>query len=210
MNKSIDKNQLATKDNQLFQKVAELIELARQKVVTTVNFTMVHTYFEIGRMIVEDDQEGKTRAEYGKTQLRDLSIRLIGKFGKGFSEPNLRNMRKFFIVYTDRAIQQRPSTELQKKDNQLDRIWQQPSAKSPNFTLSWSHYLILMRIENSAERSFYEIEALQQNWSEALLKRQYHSSLYERLALSRNKDEVMKLANKGHIVTKAGDVIKNP
>ena len=83
-------------------------------------------------------------------------------------------------------------------------------AKSHNFTLSWSHYLILMRIQNPAERSFYEIEAKNENWSEKQLKRQYHSSLYERLALSRNKEDVMKLANEGHTVVKPEDILKNP
>lgn len=211
MSKTIDKSDGA-KNNRLFSKIAELIDLARKKIATTVNLTMVHTYFEIGRMIVEDEQQGKERAEYGKTVLIDLSIRLTEKFGKGFSEPNLRNMRKFFTVYSVRkfSIQQRPSTELQILDNQTNTFQQKPSDESFGFTLSWSHYLILMRIENPAERSFYEIEALQQNWSESQLKRQYHSSLYERLALSRIKDEVMKLANEGHTIVKPEDILKNP
>ena len=212
MSNTIDKTDGNSNDNQLFSKIAELIELARKKVATTVNLTMVHTYFEIGRMIVEDEQKGKERAEYGKSVLNDLAVRLIEKFGRGFSEPNLRNMRKFFLVYTVKTfpIQQRPSTELGKSVNQTSTIQQKVSAESFGFTLSWSHYLILMRIDNPAERSFYEIEALSQNWSEAQLKRQYHSSLYERLALSRNKEDVMKLANEGHTVMKPEDILKNP
>lgn len=212
MNNTIDKTGGNSNENQLFSKVAQLIELARKKVATTVNLTMVHTYFEIGRMIVEDEQQGKERAEYGKTVLSDLAVRLTEKFGKGFSEPNLRNMRKLFLIYSVRTfqIQQRPSTELQNSVNHASEISQKVSAGSFGFTLSWSHYLILMRIDNPAERSFYEIEALNQNWSEALLKRQYHSSLYERLALSRNKEEVMKLANEGHTVVKPVDILKNP
>jgi len=212
MNKPIDKNQLTTKDNQLFLKVAELIELARQKVVATVNLTMVHTYFEIGRMILEDEQQGKERAEYGKAVLKDLSARLTEKFGKGFSEQNLRNMRQFFSVYSKGILPicQKPSSESQNNNDLSDIIWQKSSAKSPGFILSWSHYLILMRIENAEERKFYEIEALQQNWSEPQLKRQYHSSLYERLALSRDKEGVMKLANKGHTIEKPEDLLKNP
>lgn len=227
MSNTIDKMEGNSKDNQLFGKVAELIEIARKKVATTVNLTMVHTYFEIGRMIVEDEQQGKERAEYGKAVLKDLSFRLKEKFGKGFSVENLDRMRFFYKTYSSRisstpltklenpnnqsnTIQQNPSGELQDTRNLLNTIGLNPSSKTRDFRLSWSHYLILMRIESSAERNFYEIEALSQNWSEAQLKRQYHSSLYERLALSRNKEEVMKLANEGHTVVKPEDILKNP
>lgn len=102
---------------------------------------------------------------------------------------NLQNMRRFYLAF---SIYETPSRKLQNNDKQSNNQFY-------DFTLSWSHYLILMRIENPAERNFYEIEASQQNWSEPQLKRQYHSSLYERLALSRNKGEVMKLANEGQI-----------
>jgi predicted nuclease of restriction endonuclease-like (RecB) superfamily len=166
--------------NPLFLKIAELIELVHQKVVNTVNLAMVNTYFEIGKMIVEEEQQGKSRAEYGKAVLKEVSIKLTEKFGNGFSEVNLRQMRNFYEVYSIR------------------------------FTISWSHYLVLMRIENANERSFYEIEATNENWSLSTLKRQYHSSLYERLALSRDKDEVMKLATKGNTVEKPSDILKNP
>jgi predicted nuclease of restriction endonuclease-like (RecB) superfamily len=198
------------KENQLFIGIAELIELARKKVLSVVNLTMVHTYFEIGRMIVEDEQEGKERAEYGKKVLKDLSIHLTERFGKGFSEQNLRNMRQFYQVYSAKVICQKPSGKLKSIDTNTNDIQQKPSAKTRDFTLSWSHYLVLMRIENLSERSFYEIEAYNQNWSEPQLKRQYHSSLYERLALSRNKDEVMKLATEGQIIVKPEDILKNP
>jgi predicted nuclease of restriction endonuclease-like (RecB) superfamily len=177
--------------NPLFLKIAELIELVHQKVVTTVNLAMVNTYFEIGRMIVEEEQQGKSRAQYGKAVLKNLSDRLVNKYGKGFSERNLEQMRQFYLVY---SIPQTLSAELSK----------------PRFTISWSHYLVLMRIENANERSFYEIEATNENWSLSTLKRQYHSSLYERLALSRDKDEVMKLATKGNTIEKPSDILKNP
>ena len=116
------------RDTQLFTKIAELIETARQKVATTVNLAMVYTYFEIGRMIIEDEQQGKTRADYGKHILKDLSKRLTEKFGKGFSERNIEQMRQFYRAY---SIPQTVSAELKKHP----------------FTLSWSHYLILMRID---------------------------------------------------------------
>jgi predicted nuclease of restriction endonuclease-like (RecB) superfamily len=173
-------------DNQLFLKIAELIELARKKVATTVNLAMVHTYFEIGRMIVEDEQQGKTRANYGKHTLKELSKRLADKFGKGFSVDNLQNMRQFYLTYS---------------------IYETASRK---FNLSWSHYLILMRIENKEERRFYEIETAACNWSLKQLNRQYHSSLYERLALSSDKEEVMKLAKHGQKMEQPTDILKNP
>ncbi len=184
-----------TSDNPLFQKIATLIELAHKKVATTVNLVMVHTYFEIGRAIIENEQDGKERAMYGKQILKDLSKQLIAQFGSGFSERNLRNMRQFFLAYSERNA---------------SPIWQKASAKLPVFTLSWSHYLVLMRIERHEERSFYEIEATKQNWSEPYLKRQYHSSLYERLALSRNKDAVLALATEGQMIEKPTDILKNP
>lgn len=114
-------------DNQLYSKITELIELVRKKVATTVNLTMGHTYFEIGRMIVEDEQQGKERAEYGKSVLKDLSNRLTEKFGKGFSEQNLRNMRQFFQVYTERVIYETPSRILQNNENKQSTIRQTPS-----------------------------------------------------------------------------------
>jgi predicted nuclease of restriction endonuclease-like (RecB) superfamily len=216
MSNTIDKTGGNSIDNQLFSKVAQLIELARKKVATTVNLTMVHTYFEIGRMIVEDEQQGKERAAYGKAVLKDLSIRLIERFGKGFSVDNLQNMRQFYLAY---SIYETPSRKLQSNENQSDLISATPlrnfkkvsaDLQMPRFQISWSHYLILMRIENPQERSFYEIECAANNWSLKDLNRQYHSSLYERLALSRNKEEVMKLANEGHTVVKPVDILKNP
>ena len=190
--------------NPLYNRVADLIELARRKVATAVNLTMVHTYFEIGRAIIEDEQDGKERAAYGKQVLKDLSKRLSEKYGRGFSIESLDKMRFFYKIYASR-ISSTASTKLVEPENQP--IYETLSRK---FILSWSHYLILMRIENPSERSFYEIESAASQWSEKELKRQYHSSLYERLALSRNKDEVMKLATEGNTIFKPQDILKNP
>ena len=132
-------------ENPLFSKVAELLELARKQVVTTVNLTMVHTYFEIGKMIIEEEQQGEIRATYGKGILKDLSKQLKERFGKGFSVDNLQNMRRFYSVYSkyekpssifktkdiiSNTIQQKPSVELQNTDNQPNSIQQKPSTKS--------------------------------------------------------------------------------
>ncbi len=177
--------------NNLYSKIAELIQTARQTVTRAVNQTMVYTYYEIGRMIVEDEQQGKERAEYGKQILEDLSQKLTQKFGKGFSVVNLRQMRAFYMSY---SIQQTTSAEL----------------TMPGFKLSWSHYLKLMRIDDIAERQFYEIESFQNNWSLKELKRQYDSALYERLALSRDKKGINQLARQGQLIEKPTDMLKDP
>lgn len=170
----------------LYDKISALLVSARRNVVSAVNLTMVHTYFEIGRMIVEEEQQGKERAAYGKHVLKDLSERLTVKFGKGFSVDNLENMRRFFIS--------NPISE----------------TGSRKFSLSWSHYLFLMRIDNIDARHFYEIEASTNYWKLNELKRQFNSALYERLALSRDKEAVKALASRGQIIETPQDVIKDP
>ena len=177
--------------NSLYSKIAELLQTSRQTLARTVNKTMVYTYYEIGRMIVEDEQQGKKRAEYGKQVLEYLSGKLTGNFGKGFSVVNLRQMRVFYLSY---SIQQTSSAEL----------------KTLHFQLSWSHYLKLMRIKNSDERSFYEIECAKNNWSLKELKRQCDSALYERLALSRDKEGIKQLVQQGQIIEKPTDMFKDP
>lgn len=174
--------------NNLAIKIEGLIQEARQHIVSSVNTTMVYTYYEIGRYIVEDEQNGQNRAEYGKSVLKKLSAYLTPKFGKGFSVDNLQNMRNFYLCYSKYETLSRNSV----------------------FTLSWSHYLKLMRISNPEERRFYEIEATENKWSLRELERQFNSSLYERLALSRNKDEVLQLSRQGQIIEKPQDLLKDP
>ena len=180
--------------NTLYSKIAELLQAARQSVVRTVNQTMVYTYYEIGKMIVEEEQQGKERAEYGKQVLKELSKRLTAEFGKGFSVQNLENMRKFYMLYANDAKSQSPI-----------RI-----SKKGNNALSWTHFLVLIRIENKEERRFYEIETLNNNWSVRELKRQFDTALYERLALSRDKEAIKQLAEKGQIIEKPTDLLKDP
>ncbi len=124
-------------DNTLFKNIAELLQAARQSVVRVTNQTMVYTYFETGKMIVEDEQQGSTRAEYNKKVLKELSTKLTKEFGKGFSTDNLERMKNFYLIYSDSI-----------SANSLRK-----------FKHSWSHYLKLMRIKNIDERNFYEIES---------------------------------------------------
>ncbi|WP_435547686.1 PDDEXK nuclease domain-containing protein [Desulfobacterium sp. N47] len=195
----------------LYLKIAELLQTARQTVVRAVNQTMVYTYYEIGRMIVEDEQQGKERAEYGKQVLKELSKRLTADFGKGFSVENLDRMRFFYQIYS-KSISSTVLTKSEKTTANTYSIQQTVSAElqAPRFQLSWSHYLKLMRIENHNERSFYEIECITNNWSLKELQRQFDTALYERLALSRDKKGIKQLAQQGHLIEKPSDAIKDP
>lgn len=203
----------------LITELRSLINSARHAVATTVNTLQVMTNFKIGWRIVEHEQKGAERAEYGKELLKELSARLMEEFGKGFSPTNLRLIRQFFMEYRDR-ISQSPSDSFTSRQIcqtlsdklQSGTISQTLSAKSdkPPFTLSWSHYVLLLTIKNHEERSFYEIEAFQSDWSFRELKRQVASGLYERLALSRDKEGVRQLANEGHVIVKPEDILKEP
>lgn len=176
----------------LIDKITLLIEQSRVKVLSTINAAEVYTKYYIGSYIIEYEQKGSKRADYGKYMLVSLSSKLIEKFGSGWSVENLKLFRRFYIVYSNSVIND------------------YPIENDGRFVLSWTHYVVLMRITNSDVRNFYEIECHKQNWSVRQLQRQYNSSLYERLALSRNKEDVMRLANEGQTIEKASDLIKNP
>ena len=164
------------REDALYSQIASILEQNRKSVAVAVNTAMVRTYYEIGRSIVENEQKGCIRAEYGKEVLKNLSARLTANYGKGFSTTNLKQMRDFYLTY------------------------QIGQTVSDQFVLSWSHYLFLMRIDNPDERKFYEIEAKNSNWSLRELKRQFDSALYERLAVSKDKESVRELSKKGCIV----------
>lgn len=199
----------------LVAEVRSLIQSARHMAASTVNTLQVRTNFEIGRRIVEHEQKGAQRAGYGQELLKALSARLTAEFGQGFSVSNLQLMRKFFIEYKFRIQQQAAVKLTAAKIQQPDAVEfsqfviAKPSQKPP-FTLSWTHYVLLLTIKDPGERSFYEIEAASEGWSIPELKRQVAAALYERLALSRNKADVRKLAHEGQIVTRPEDILKEP
>lgn len=191
--------------------ISALLDNARKRVAVAVNQTMVLTYYEIGRMIVEDEQNGESRAEYGKALLKDLSIHLTEKFGKGFSQRNLEQMRQFYLSYSiPQTLSAKSENENDQKRQTLSDLFEIRKSLPEKFNLSWSHYLKLMRISNINERKFYEIESFKNNWSLRELQRQYDSALYARLSLSKNKDEIQKLSEKGQIIEKPKDLIKDP
>lgn len=188
--------------NQKFlEQVTSILQNARQTARAAVELAMVYAYFETGKLIFEEEQKGKSRAEYGKYIIPELSKYLSSKLGKGYSVTNLKQMRKFYLTYSHDQIGQ----------NYSDQLNMLPSTSTGRkFLLGWSHYLKLMRIDNVDERHFYEIEAYQNHWGIKELERQFDSSLYERLALSRDKEKVMELAQKGQIIEKPSDAIKDP
>ena len=177
-------------------KVVDLLKEARKSIVQSVNKTMVITYFEIGKIIIEEEQNGKERAEYGKQIIKELSARLSIEFGKGFSITNLKQMRTFYLTYS------KGQTVSAESDERIVQYY--------NFQLSWSHYLFLMRIENLDERKYYEIEAYSNNWSLRELQRQFDSALYERLVLSRDIKTVKELSKVGQVIETPRDTIKDP
>jgi len=224
-------------DDQFYSTIKTILIDAREKVYRSINFTMVTTYWNIGKIIVEEEQRGKDKAGYGKYLLQYLSERLTQDFGKGFSRSNLEYMRLFYLTYknqqvtisqtmsgklgksmsigqtvsgqlgSDKAIAQTVSTQLG-INRPISATVSRKSQEGP-FKLSWSHYVFLIRLDE-AERKFYEIEAANQGWSVRELERQFNSSLYERLALSRNKKQIKELSSKGLVVVKPQEAIKEP
>lgn len=163
------------KKSAFLQNVSDLLKQARKSAKTAVNLSMVYAYYEIGKKIIQEEQNGQERANYGMYLIKELSEYLTDQFGKGFSVTNLKQMRQFYLVYTNDQIGQKVS----------DQFANLPTTdEGRKFFLSWSHYLKLMRINNIDERHFYEIESSKNDWSLAELKRQYDSSLFERISLS--------------------------
>ena len=199
-------------DMNFYKQVSDLLAAARQFAKRQLDKTIVTAYYEIGRMIVEREQLGQKRAQYGAKLIKGLSEYLTVQYGRGFSVANLQSIRKFYQIYAP-SIQQTLSAKSENEKPLLsifDPDLQKEQTPSAKFNLTWSHYQILMRIDNPAARRFYEIETASQQWSVRHLQRQLGSSLYERLALSRDKDKVMALANEGQTMKNPRDLFKSP
>lgn len=183
----------------LFDRVAAILEDARAGVVRTVNSRMVIAYWLIGREIVLEEQGGERRAGYGETLLQDTAAKLTERYGKGFSVSSLKDFRQCYLVFSNRApaIRHEPRGESRGV-----------AGFSPD--LSWTHYRLLMRVENAHARSFYEVEAIQSHWSTTDLEHQINSLLFERLLKSRDKKGVIALAAKGMQPRTPIDILKDP
>ncbi len=168
----------------LLNNIGQTIETARQNAVKAVNTELVKANWEIGRHIIEFEQHGHERAEYGSDLLTKLAKDLKLLYGKGFGRRNVLDMRRFYLTFP---------------------IWQTVSAK-----LSWSHFIVLLGISDETARKFYEKQSINENWSKRELERQIDSSLFERLALSRDKKGVLYLSEKGQIASNPTEVIKDP
>lgn len=218
----------------LYARVREILVAAQTGITRTVNTTQVVANWLIGREIVEEEQRGEKRAEYGKQLLKELSRRLQADFGGGYSVDNLEWFRKFYLVYPHllvtgksdavrrisggaaisdalhRKLEEIPHAapaELVIRHTLCGESWQPGQLHS---NLSWTHYRTLLRVEKPEARSFYEIEAVQSNWAARELERQINSLFYERLALSRDKKGLLRLARKGQEIQGPLDVFKDP
>lgn len=221
-----------TKKTPLYERIRQILESARSSVARTVNTTQVVANWLIGREIVEEEQKGKRRAEYAEQLLLDLSARLTSEYGRGYSVDNLEFFRRFFLEYnsllgsekSDALCRISTTTDIsdavrrksmesitvlssQKQHALRDESWQPGQL---HLNLSWTHYRTLLRVEKTGARAFYEIEAIRNNWSARELERQINSLLFERLALSKNKKGLMRLATKGQVIQRPGDVFKDP
>lgn len=191
----------AVKQPSLSDRVVALIETAKRKVGTAVNLAQVYTNYEIGRQIVEEEQKGRKRAEYGEKILIELSSRLTARFGRGWSAESLRKMRAFFMMYSEihNTVVEIPSNAESRFVSgacEVPEEGRKPVALVHEFTLSWSHYLLLMRIKDPVERAFYEREATDGGWSFRDLDRQISSSLFERLEVAKDKKKVRALMSR--------------
>ena len=190
----------------LCQKAVNLIDRARNTAIREVNLVQLLTYYTLGKWIVEVQQGGSGRAKYGKRVLETLSDALNQAFGKGYSVSTLTNIRKFYEIYKSRISPPLVTDFAEQNSQPLVTKF----GNDVPFRLSWTHYLILMRIQNEDERDFYERLAIQENWGKRELSRQYGSSLYERMLIGKDKQQILRLSKKGRLAEKPADLIKDP
>ena len=190
----------------LCQKAVDLIDRARNTAIREVNLVQLLTYYTLGKWIVEVQQGGSGRAKYGKRVLETLSDALNHVFGKGYSVSTLTNIRKFYEIYKNRISAPMVTDFAEPNSQPLVTKF----GNDVPFRLSWTHYLILMRIQNEDERDFYERLAIQENWGKRELSRQYGSSLYERMLIGKDKQQILRLSKKGRLAEKPADLVKDP
>jgi predicted nuclease of restriction endonuclease-like (RecB) superfamily len=189
------------KVNHLYAEIRAVLEKARSSAYRAVNFAMIQAYWQIGRLIVENEQKGEERAEYGKAVLQGVSNRLTSEFGKGYTVRNLRYMRQFFLTFSKRNALRAESHDPQKgnapRSKSIEKhglVGTDKIHTSIRPELSWTHYRLLLGVENDKAREWYMNEAADQNWSTRQLDRQISTLYYERLLASREKETVKREA----------------
>lgn len=215
-------NDLRPAEGHLYDRIAAILDEARVRVTRTVNTAMVHAYWLIGREIVEVEQQGTERAAYGDELLKNLAGQLMQRFGKGFNLTGLKRMRQFYRAFPDgstlpvefggpvKGAAARHLSDGEPKGAAARHPF--PPATEPLFPpiLSWTHYRLLLSIDKPQARAFYEIEAARESWSVRELERQIAALLFERLAMTRDPEQVLTLAKRGQQIAVPGDVFKDP
>lgn len=196
--------------DRLYGEIRSVLEEARSSAYRAVNVTMVQAYWRIGGLIVEDEQGGAERAEYGKAVLQELSKRLTIEFGRGFDVRNLRNMRQFYLLFSKRHALRAESSSLGKQDVATLECRDEAKCYALRSELTWTHYRLLMRVEDSYAREWYMHEAAEQNWSTRQLERQIVTQYYERLLASRDRQPVRKEATERLAQTEPEHFIRDP
>ena len=179
----------------LIENISKVVKQAHQRLATAFNTVLLDTNWEIGRYIIEFEQQGNARAKYGDNLINRLSKDLTARLGKGYSKSNLLYIRKFYYTFA--------------KDERLSHLFAQ-KGETPSHLLSWSHYFEILKLEDPLEISFYVHQCEQEHWSVGELKRQKKSLLFQRLALSKDKEGVLQLAKQGQKITKPEDILHDP
>ncbi|XVN41218.1 MAG: PDDEXK nuclease domain-containing protein [Rickettsia endosymbiont of Argas persicus] len=194
----------------LFKKAVSHIDYARESVRRVVDSEMVKAYFNMGKDIVEEEQQGQKRSEYGSLLLTELSQRLTGKYGRGFSISTLKDIRQFYLVYSYIEPEQNITSVIKFEEQNKTGPKSHAMRGGLSFKLGWTHYRVLMRVKRQEARQFYEIEAIKNNWSGRELERQVNSLLFDRLLKSKDKQGLLELSCKGQEIQKFEDTIKEP
>ncbi|HBC87524.1 MAG TPA: DUF1016 domain-containing protein [Lentisphaeria bacterium] len=212
-----NKTSIARSAASVYGRIRNILDSARSQAARSVNTTQVVANWLIGREIVEEEQKGKVRAEYGENLVETLSSKITKEYGPGYSVQNLFYFKQFYLAYPKlidvaeflhAVSRELPGDGADGKFHAVRGESWAPSQLHPN--LSWTHYRTLLRVQKPEARAFYEIEAIKSSWSGRELERQINSLLYERLALSKDKKGLMRLAIKGHEVQRPVDVFKDP
>jgi predicted nuclease of restriction endonuclease-like (RecB) superfamily len=204
--KQISNNQPDKRIAGFIDRVRSILSGARQQALAAVNSHMLVAYWNVGREIVEEEQKGKARAGYGDRLVENLAEKLSGEFGSSISKNNLWYMRQFYLTYLPQVLKKK----LHALRGESKTKGQASILHALRGELTWTHYRLLLSVENQMARDFYEAESVKARWSTRELERQIASQLHERLLMSRDKEGILHLAKRGHEPNRPADLIKDP